>query len=299
MRLLLVISTAFLTLGASLPSLRVVQGDGSHLGSVNGVPARIRIDPGAVAVPLITSELAKRAKLKSGPFDFEYLVGPRRVTGESAVTRIDFGSGPVRRRVGWTEAPYRQGADGTIGPGLLPEKIIHFQLRPRRSGERMLALPMVGQGGLDAPWGSRFGEIQVGGRPMLILFDPGRHRTIASANAASRIAAAHMGRLSGEVEDVEIAFGVERPVRTLQLSQPLPVGPLSIRTLGVRTNDFGSLTRLAGAEVAPTDPDEIVVVGKRKKQQKFDYVRLGSDHLERCSSIVFDKAAKQVRLSCV
>jgi hypothetical protein len=279
--------------------MRIVRDDGGHLGSVNGMPARIRIDPGAVAVPVITSELAKRAKLKAGPLDFEYLIGPRRVTGQSAVAHIDFGSGPIKRRVGWTEAPYRRGADGTIGPGLLPEKIIHFELRPRRPGERMLALPMVGQGGVDSPWGARYGEIQVGGRPMRILFDPGRQRTIATANAASRIAAAYMGRLSGEVQNVEIAFGVERPVRILQLSQPMSMGPLSIRTLGVRTRDFGTLTKLAGAEVGPTDPDEIVVVGKRKKQPKFDYVTLGSDHLERCSSIIFDKAAKQVRLSCV
>ncbi|HLL59457.1 MAG TPA: hypothetical protein VK391_06160, partial [Allosphingosinicella sp.] len=132
MRLLLVISAASLSIGASLPSMRIVRGDGSHLGSVNGMPARIRIDPGAVAVPVITSELAKRAKLKAGPLDFEYLIGPRRVTGQSAVAHIDFGSGPIKRRVGWTEAPYRRGADGMIGPGLLPEKIIHFELRPRR-----------------------------------------------------------------------------------------------------------------------------------------------------------------------
>lgn len=77
------------------------------------------------------------------------------------------------------------------------------------------------------------------------------------------------------------------------------MGPLSIATLGARTSDFGSYKPVAEALSTPADPDEIVVVGTRKKQKNFDYISLGSDYLERCSTIIFDKGARQVRLSCV
>jgi hypothetical protein len=277
------------------PSEYVVRGDGMVGGTVNGVPARIRIDPAATATPILTTALAQRARLKAGPFDFEYLIGPKRILGQTAVTRLDFGLGSIRRRVGWTAAPYRGVADAVIGPGLLPVSAVRFELRPTRAGERVSILPMVGQGGIEDAWGERFALIDVGGSPLRVHFDPGRRRTIATASAGARIARAMGGHFSGAAEPVEIVFGVVRPVRSLQLERPLLIGPLSFRELGVRTHDFGSVRNIPEANA---DPDEIVVVARGKKKPKGEQIKLGADVLDRCSSIVFDRAARQIRLSC-
>ena len=293
----LLAGVAWLALGASPPLEWTVRGDGVVQGSVGGAPARIRIDPAAPAAPLVITEVARRAGLRSGPFDFDYSIGNARITGKTAVTRIDFGLGPTKRRVGWTDAPYSPGVEGAIGPGLLPPSRIVFQLRSRRAGERSMALPMVGQGGLEGRWGERFALIQVGGQPMRVQFDPQRPRTLATATAGARIAGAGGGVLSGATEPVEIAFGIKRPARTLKLRTPLIVGPLSVPVMAVRTNASGAVGGITD-EVASPDPDEIVVVGRRSNPG-IDQLRLGRDQLDRCSSIIFDKPAKVIRLSCL
>jgi hypothetical protein len=134
---------------------------------------------------------------------------------------------------------------------------------------------------------------------MRVQFDPAHRRTVATANAAVRIADANSGRLGAGVQQVPIAFEVQRPVRSMRLDRALLIGPLPIRDLGVRTADFGSAAGISEQDAQPSDPDEIVVVGTRNPQKKFDYIRIGSDYLDRCSSITFDKAAKQVRLTCL
>lgn len=289
---------AFLTIGATQSSERLVEGDGIVAAKINGVPLRMRIDPGAVAMPLITTAVAERAKLKAGPFDFEYLVGPKRVNGKSAVVRIDLNHGQTKRRVGWTSAPYIVGVEGVIGPGLLPEKVIRFQLRPSQNGENTISLPMIGQGGLESRWGSQFALIEVGGTPMRIQFDPARKRSIATANAGVRIAATHSGELGSEIHLEKIAFDVERPVRSMRLRTPLKIGSLSITEIGVRTSDFGSTKSIQSKRTESLDPDEIIVTGIRRKTRNFDYILLGQDQLNRCSAITFDKNRKQVRLTC-
>ncbi len=119
--------------------------------------------------------------------------------------------------------------------------------------------------------------------------------------AAARLAAAHGGTLSGDAVLTEIFFGVERPVRTMTLARPLALGMLSITTLGVRIGDYGRTAsiREADAPVEAVDPDEIVVTAKGgKRDMRRDTLSLGADYLKRCSSIVFDKPARQIRLTC-
>jgi hypothetical protein len=65
----------------------------------------------------------------------------------------------------------------------------------------------------------------------------------------------------------------------------------------VRTGDFGSAAGIPDGDVAPADPDEIVVTGLRKQKQL--RLEIGRDYLDRCSSIVFDKARKRVTLACL
>jgi len=294
------IAAAALSLGGAADRPReelVVTGDGIVPAVVNGVPGRIRIDPAVPSIAMLGPEWAGRAGLRPSFFAFGYLVGPQQVDGSSAVTRIAIGEGaePRRRRVGWTQLPYTANADGVIGPGGLPQDVIRFVLRPSLPGERTVALPLVDEGGMFGGWGHMFARIEVGGRPLKIRFDPFHPRTLATAGAAARLAAANDGTIGGETESLEIGFGIARPVRTLRLRTPLAIGPLSLSTLGVRTADFGST---ASIREEGADPDEIVVTGNRRRNTDRDRIGVGADALSRCSSIVFDKAEREIRLTC-
>jgi hypothetical protein len=110
-----------------------------------------------------------------------------------------------------------------------------------------------------------------------------------------RLAAAYDARIAGETGSEEIAFGIARPVRTLHLGRPLQIGPLSITELGVRTSDFGNA---AAIREAGGDPDEIVVTAGRRRNNDRDRIAIGADLLARCSSLVFDRVAHQIRLTC-
>jgi hypothetical protein len=290
---------ALLLIGAAEPARDelVVTGDGVVAASVNGAPGRMRIDPAVPSLAMLGPHWAASARLRASFFGFGYLVGPNEVAGASAVARIAVGDGadPRRRRVGWTARPYAANADGVIGPGGLPQRVIRFVLRPPLPGERTVSLPLVDEGGLFGGWGGMYARIEVGGAPMRIRFDPYHPRTLATAGAAVRLASAHDGTIGGDIQSEEIAFGIERPVRILRLGRPLAIGPLALSTLGVRTADFGST---ASIREEGSDPDEILVTGRRRRDTDRDRVAVGADSLARCSSILFDKEARLVSLTC-
>lgn len=289
---------AMMAIGATrAPQERVIAADGIVSGRIGDTPLRLRIDPAAPAMPLVTTAVAERAGLKGGMFGTVYGVGPLRIPGRTAVTRIDFGTGAVKRRVSFAPRAYAAGFDGVVGPGGLEEPVVRFVLRGPLPGERTVALPMVDQGGMMGGWAERFASITVGGERLRVRFDPHHPRTLATAAAGVRLAAAFGGTVSGTAGEEEIAFDIRRPVRALTLSRPIDIGPIAIRTLGVRTTDNGDASAIAEAGVEP-DPNEIVVTAKGKHDPDRDRLSLGADALARCSSIVFDKAAKVIRLTC-
>lgn len=289
-------SIAVLTAAPSPVKERVVTGDGIIAGTVNGTSGRIRIDPNAPSLPLLSQDFAERAGLRAGFIGLGYSVGPQQVHGRSAVGRIDLGGGAFKRRMGWTPIVYASGIDGVVGPAGVSEPVVRFVLRPAQAGERVVALTLEKEGGLFGGWGASFASVDVGGSPVQIRFSPHQRRTLATAGAGARLAEVLGGRLEGAPSSEEIAFGIARPVRTLALARPLKVGPLSITRLGVRVADQGSVAMVPDAEAPPPDPDEVVVVGKGKRHRH--RIAIGADLLSACSSIVFDKPAKQIRLAC-
>lgn len=273
----------------------IVAPDGMRPSSVAGVPARLRVDPAAPGMPVLNPALAARAGLKAGPFAASYAVGPVVITGSTAVARIDLGAGPVKRRVTWTTRAYSDAADAVVGPGGLPDPVIRFQLRAPRPGERVAVLPMAKAGGLFGGWGLTLATLTVDGGPVRVRFDP-RRPTTATAGAAVALARAHGGALEGPPAAADIAWGVQRPVRAMRLARPLAIGPLPLDRLLVRVSDYGATTSIG--EAGASDPDEVVVVAKGKRDRSRDVLTIGRDQLDRCSSITFDKRARQVRLSC-
>ena len=279
-----------LTLATDAAVLRV-QGVEPVAMKVGGVPARVRIDPGAPTLPVFTADFAERAGFRFGWIGLSARVGPVRVPGKTAVIRFDLGSGEFKRRTSWFEAPFAEGADGTLGPGSLPAERIRFDLRPQQPGERTVDLPLASFGATGM--GVR---LPLGGQQLDVRFTLLRQRTLATATAGSTIASAQAGSFDGPSESMKVHFEVERPVRRMKLAKPLQIGPLTLTGITVRTSDFGGTAGIAEGAVAAPDPDEIVVVGQKKLKDL--WLEIGRDDLDRCSSILFDKKRRIVTLSC-
>lgn len=303
-RTALVMAAAAL-LGAAAPGERVVRlGETAPL-SVNGVSARLRVDPGALGMMLLSPDLAARAKVGNGGllgFGFKGHIGPTAVSGRTVIAHVGLnGQSEARRRIVWAARPYAAGVDAVIGPAGLDERVVRFVLRAPAAVERTAVLAMAPNGGMFADWDFLTARMTLGGEPVGVRFAPFNRRTLANATLARRLADVLGGRLTGPATDELIAFGVERPVRTMTLARPLAVGPVALATLGVRVADTGSVAGLPEATDDPSeaaDPDEVVVTAKSKRKARPAGLTLGADALARCSSIVFDRPAKQIRLSC-
>lgn len=267
----------------------VVRGDGLMDLVVGGKAARIRITPWAPAAPTLNPDFAQSIGLKGGLFGFAVKVGPVKVGGKTSVTRFDFGTMTFRRRVVWFDRRYEAQGDGAMGPGGLPAAVIRFELRPAQPGERTANLPLV-----QKMFQPTYSRVMVAGREISVLFDPQHARTLATAGAGSALAAAYGGQLAGATGKAEVAFGIERPIRTLRLARPFVIGPLSFDSVPVRIGDSGSVAGIADADA---DPEEVVVTAKGGAKRR-DVLIIGRDALARCSTIVFDKPAKAIRLSC-
>lgn len=276
---------------------RMVPGLGEVEVRINRQPMRWRIDPAAFNMPFLSAEAARRAKLRAGDVTLLYAVGPETVRGDTGLATVQ---GARRSTVAWFPRPYAAGLDGVVGPGGLAEQRVRFLFRHPRPGERTVTLPMIGQDGPLGNWGSLFAMIEVGGEPMRVRFDPHHPHTLATANAGRRLAEAYGGYFDGGSFATEIAFGIERPVRPMRLARAVTVGPLALTMIGVRTGDVGSSAAVPEAGAPPPDPDEIVVVARDKRYDpERDRLSLGADVLRPCSTLVFDKRARTIELSCL
>lgn len=266
-----------------------VDADGIVPVRIGGKPGGLRISPWAPAAPTLNPGFASAIGLHGGLFGVGVKVGPVKVKGNTAVTRLEFGRVGFKRRVVWFEKDYDHAADAAVGPGGLPVDIVRFRLRSAASGERGVALPLV-----QAMFRPAYAEVTVGNRKVHVLFDPHRPLSLATAGAGQALVAALGGQLTGEPGKAEVAFGINRPVRTLKLAHPLMIGALSLDHITVRVSDNGSTSGIADADA---DPEEIVVTAKGASDRR-DVIILGNDALDHCSSIVFDKPQKLIRLSC-
>ncbi|MHA6721509.1 hypothetical protein [Sphingomonas sp. RS2018] len=295
---MLLAGAALLALTAAAPAERVIHAGQPVAATVAGVPVRLLVDPGAPSILMVDAATAGRAKLKPGPFAMRWMVGPVIVPARTAVVRVDSGGGVEKRRIGWTERAYADGVDGSVGPGGLKQDVVRIVLRAPRAGEHESMLPMVDGGGLFGGAAGLFGQVTIDGAPVRIRFDLRRRTNMTSAGAAVTLARVYDGLLAKEVHEGEVVFGVKRPMRVMTLARPLTIGTLALRTIDVRTSDFGNANGIA-TERAEPDPDEIVVTAKGKRNRDRDRISIGTDTLAACSSIVFDKRAKVIRLSCL
>jgi hypothetical protein len=276
------------------PTSIELSGDFIVKATIDEIPVIFRVDAATPDRPVLNPEFVERAKLGGSVIGGRFKIGPINIAATTKVIKYDFDGIEWKRRSVWADRAYADQYDGAVGPGGIPYDIITFNLRPAGIAEQELIFPLVENGNTGV-------EMEVGDKIIDISFTQKRSRTLATAAAGAVIAEQHGGAFKGASEVTEIAFGVERPIRALVLSQPLNILGRPINSLFVRTKDHGDSSAIAEGDNPDdgVDSSEIVVTGKKGKSDKNRYsITLGRDDLSHCSSIIYDKPAKEVRLSC-
>ena len=137
--------------------------------------------------------------------------------------------------------------------------------------------------------------ITVDGQQVLVQWDLAKRENAATGAAGVDLANAFGGAFVGGASQSVIEFGIARPVRQLHLARPLAVGPLSLDRFETRTTDLGDTSSIPEAS---TDQNEIIVTARGKKAKAYRTIVIGRDAMAGCSSLTFDKAAKQIVLMC-
>ncbi len=265
---------------------QVFEADGLVPGTVNGVPMRFKVSPAGASFPLLSQAAATRAGLKGGWLKIGGRIGPVRFKGQTAVGTFTAPGVAQKRRMFWFERSPFPGIDAVLGPKSFPASVVAFRLSAKAASEHIYHLPLVDRGynGLGS-------SIILGGEPVLIMWNFEDARSSAVASTGELLAQMQGGRLEGGTFQQHVAFGIERPFRHMRLAKPLVIGPLQLSAINIRD-------AVAGTAEAGADPDEIIVRAKTKRRKSQLVIALGRDAMTGCSSLSFDKARKEIRLSC-
>lgn len=275
-----------------------VAGDAALAVKVNGVPAQLLVNPGEPNQLNCTLAFAARAGLVASGAGSIAQIGPVEVIGSYAETVLKLRGRTTIVPVVWPTTSFRAPTDCAIGPTVFDADTVRFELHPPGPGESSVTLPYLSRG-MSAYY--TYAQIDMAGVPVGVRFDLYRRKTVATASAALAIASALGGRVVGPIGRTEIAFGVERPIRRMELATPLQVGPLVLRVVNARVADWGDASHIRSnrfdADEAVGD-DIVVVARKRKPHGGNRWLRIGADDLAQCSAIVFDQPARTITLTC-
>ena len=263
---------------------------------INGVTARLKVDPSIFGALLVNPDVASAMKLKPSFLSLRNRVGPIIIKINSDRVKVDYGATIKRRRTLWADRSVTSKADGIIGPGALPYKIIRFRLAPSKAGEHILTFP-ISQGGIFSLGAAKTTPIKIGDQEVHVAFNLDRDDNIATAPVANLIAQQFGGTLTGEPRPAVIVYEVARPVRRLALARPFIFAGRNVDPLMVRVSDYGDVDPIPDDSKAEADANEIVVTAK-KGQRAYYILYLGQAYLKGCSLLTYDFEQKQIRLSC-
>lgn len=294
MRTILLASSALLLTAADQPTSLTLSGDNMVSATINGQQVRIKVDPAYAGLVTVNPDVVTRARLKPSMIGGRHRVGPVTLSFRSDAAKTDYGFGVQKHRVMWPDRTIVAGADGIAGPNALPWSRLTFTLGPKVDGEQEIVLPLEISGPMG--WSGSITRLKLDGEDVKVWFSLQLPQSLATAGLGAALARTNGGAMTGTVHTTPIRFGIERPVRTMQLATPLLIGGRPLRELGVRMADFGDASGIPEVGTNP-DPDEIVVTAGKKR--KHDYaLLLGRDFLSGCSSLTYDFPAKLIRLSC-
>jgi hypothetical protein len=256
---------------------------------VQGVPMRLRVTLDAHDTIELNPAAARRLPLvfKGG---IDLYVGRVLLVGRSALAQVRIGADVRSIEVGEHGRSCCAGADGAIGPQLLPYRRVVWRnpAAPPPAGTIVLPLSDDAATGLSA-------EASREARGIRIRFALDQGESLATAAAGAILSQRAGGRWDGPDRRIPAAFGIRRPARPVAFAQPATLAGFRFARLAVRTADFG------GAETLPLDPvapDEIVVRQPLPRQEAWPAVTLGIDRLGRCAEIAYDAAPRRLTLRC-
>jgi hypothetical protein len=288
-------SPAMASSKTQLPDELVLSGDNIVSVVIEGKPFRLEVRPEAAEAPMLNPDVAQQLKLKPGMIGFFGLIGPEKVSGVSAVLKIDYGEGDKKQRIFWANRASSTIADGTISPASLPYKRVKFVISPTTPDEIAYRLPLDNFGFLG-----RLGvgtTVKAADQKIQFQFSLERDETLVSAPTGNWLAENFGGKLTGAPKSTLIYYGIERPTRSMLLSTRLAVGEWSLDTVDVRVSDYGDASSIAEETAVASDSEEIIVTGKRDKDVDLRIVA-GRKFLSSCSSLLYDFAKRDVTASC-
>ena len=208
-----------LVLDAAAPLVSVV---------IDGKALRLRVDPGTVRHVELNASAAARLgladrnrQIDGRPVDFGRAttqVGKVRVDAVTSNAVLGYEGRAVPVRLAWSKDDVVIGADGLINPRDLPHDEVRLVRRAVQATDTVTRLPMRWDGGRGLIGAARVGSGVVEGAErgearVDVVINPAAPETLATAAAASVLAAGHGGRLTGPARDVVVTHGVRRPVR--------------------------------------------------------------------------------------
>lgn len=280
-----------LVLDATAPFVTVI---------VNGSALRLRVDPGTTDTVEINASAADRARLTDPQrrVDGEPVTTGRSVTQVGKVTvrettsdeTGDYAGRALPLTLAWPQGDPVTGADGLINPRLLPHDEIRLVRRAPQPTDRVTTLAMR--------WDNGRGMLSpvVQGRGRIdVVIAPAAAETLATAAAASLLAAGHGGRLSGPARDVAVSHGVRRPVRDVVFATPVDIAGIRLARVAARVFDWSGKTDIPDADLAT---GEAVVGGRAGAQRHWAKLAIGADHLSACAEIVWRRLPETIALVC-
>jgi hypothetical protein len=255
---------------------------------IAGVALRLRVDLDQHDVVELDRNAVARLPLRfeAGPID---AVGRVDVPSVVAGAAFQMNGRPVAVTLS-SHGPCCDGADGTIGAAALPYGLVRFVRSGGGTGGAPRTFPLA----MDASHGLYLRQ-PLGRETLRLGFSLARGETMATAAAGAILAQAQGGRFEGGYAPVPIAFGVERPARTIAFARPVTLAGFRFDRVRTRTADY------AGRRVLPREPAEsgdIIVSRRQAAQREWPGVVIGRDRIDRCGEIALQPAALLLTLRC-
>ena len=292
------------------PPELVVNADAPVSIWINGLDVSLAVSTATIDHVTLNDTVAQRLGLSAAPPDNKgdlFIGGVVARQGRHGSAWLAHAQRLQRQQLYWFPGLSSLPLAGTIGPFALPHERIRISWQSAADAQPpappSLALQLVGD--IDH---AAYGIGLMEGRLLLIGVDVRTRRALPLVSAASGADLAELlgGRLVGEPWQEEIVLGVRRPVRRLELDEPLEIGPIQIRAVAVRQGGPRDGTaQLAPGQIIPFDAEEdpgIAQVRGRivRKRGVARYIVLTRTQLEAygCSSLLIDKPARLWELAC-
>lgn len=282
----------------------VVQADSSATVWINGLEVELAVSTGTVDHVTLNAAAVARIGLSAAPADNKadlFIGGVQQRVGRHGAGWLAAGGRLQRQQLYWFPGAEVLPLAGTIGPFALPHDRVRVEWQAGDATPYAFALI----GNVDR---AAYGVADLAGRPYLVGADVRMRRPLPLVTAAlgADLAERLGGTFVGEPWPEEIMLGISRPVRRLELTRPLVIGPLRFSAVAVRVGGPRDATMsLARGQVTPLDaeedPEAIQVRGRIIRQRQVArYIMLSRTQLEAhgCISLTVAKSARQFILEC-